>query len=128
MAEEDTLTEVLYDIDRMAETSALLDHEVQRFVVLLRSAPNDEARALILKACGPELPRFLEMAEEFRKTGISFLHLNEAISRLLEEGIGSDFRSVQDRPTNEGSKPLTPQQIDPVFAEGLRQLKEAQKD
>ena len=84
MADEKT-DDVLYDLGRLAENSAVMDHEIQRLVVLLRSAPDKEIREYIIKAWGPEPPDFLVIAEDCRKMAIAFLRLNEAVDRFLRE-------------------------------------------
>ena len=126
--QKDPTADVLYDVGRMSEMSAFMDHEVQRLVVLLKMAPDAEARALIFKACGPQLPKFLEMAEQFRGMGVGFMRLNEAIDRLLKEGLlpEAQSREVLDEQVDGRGPPLSPSQIDPVFAEGIRQMRESQ--
>lgn len=129
--EQGNANDIMYDVSRLSEMSAFLDHEIQRFIVLLQSVPDSEARALIFKACGPQPPQFLEMAEQFRGMGVGFMRLNESVDRLLKEGLASAAKeAAQQAPSLEeqidGKPTLTPSQVDPIFAEGLLQVREQQ--
>lgn len=130
-ADEEKVADIMYDVNRLSEMSAFMDHEIQRFVVLIQSVPDPEARALIFKACGPQLPKFLEMAEQFRGMGVGFMRLNESVDRLLKEGLAAAAEQVAKGQTYheeiETPPALSPSQVDPVFAEGYRQLRESQQ-
>lgn len=131
-SEQEKVADTMYDLGRMSEMSAFMDHEIQRFIVLLQQVPDPEARALIFKACGPQLPEFLEMAEHFRGLGVGFMRLNESVDRLLKEGLAAAAaeaarRDAEPQEVVETPPALTPSQIDPVFAEGLRQIRAAQQ-
>lgn len=76
-------TQDMEDIERLAEASALMDHEIQKMVVLLRQAPPD-VRAMILETA-EEMPDYGTLREHVFEVAVAVRNLNRSIQRIMRE-------------------------------------------
>lgn len=71
------------DVERLAEASAGMDHEIQKMVVLLRQAP-PEVRAMILDTA-EALPDYPTLQESLQQVALSTRTFNQAVERIMRE-------------------------------------------
>lgn len=92
--DSEDIQKLMADIEVLAGSTALMDNEVQKFVVLLKQAPNEEALKFIFEACGDALPDFVAKAGEYGGAGVIFKRFNAALERFHRE-IGPLFSGAQ---------------------------------
>lgn len=83
--DSEDIQKLMADIEVLAGSTALMDNEVQKFVVLLKQSPNEEALRFIFEACGDALPDFVGKAGEYGGAGVIFKRFNEALERFHRE-------------------------------------------
>lgn len=107
-------------IEALGNATALMDHEVQKAIVLLQQCPNEEALKFIFETCGEGLPQFVERAEEYGVVGIAFRSFNEALMRFHRE-VAPLFVAPPEAP-EEGPPPPEGQDTPPELDASLSAL------